>query len=77
MKVYGAKVNCYGNVVLCTFPTKAAFELSESWIDPKWIRIATTKDLAAYEFPYEKGMVVYTEEQIAAWNKLHEAYKKH
>ena len=75
MKVYATTINKDGSVGLRTFPSKKAFEAIWSWCDPRWIAVATTVDLETYEFPYERGMVVRDEYQIASHNILHDVYK--
>tara|TARA_R110000782_G_scaffold164160_1_gene256172 strand:- start:1057 stop:1323 length:267 start_codon:yes stop_codon:yes gene_type:complete len=73
MKVF-ATVSNNGDVRLCEWTSKKAFEVNQSWIDPKFINVATTEDLNDYNFPYEKGAIIYSDEQIASQNLLHKKY---
>jgi hypothetical protein len=75
MKVYATKVND-GQVILIEWTSQKAFERNQSWIDPKFIQVATTKDLDSYEFPYEKGMVVCGQDRIDGHNLLHSQFIK-
>ena len=77
MKVYAIEKAPIGNgVALITFPSKKAFEATESWVDERWVRVATSNDLGAYELPYSGSMIVMSDEQIAAHNLLHRIYKE-
>ena len=76
MKVYATKLNSDGDVILIEWASKKVFESGHSWVDPQFISVATTSDLDVYEFPYEKGMVVYSQDQIDSHNLLNAQYKK-
>lgn len=74
MKVY-ATVKQEGEVKLLSFSSQKAFMAEHSWIDPQFISIALSSDLELYEFPYEGGMIVVTQDQIDSHNLLHKQYK--
>lgn len=75
MKVYA--VSAGG---LKIFDSIKQFESLESWIDEKWMFIATTKDFKDpslfWEFPLERGYIVYTDEQAEAHDLIHQEYLK-
>ena len=53
------------------------FESENRWCDPVFIRVCTTKELINYEFPYQSGMIIHSDEEIKAENILHEQYLKY
>jgi len=61
-------------LTLAIWSSKKEFERDESWVDPKFIRVATTDDLAGYAYPIELGYIVYGADQIAAYELLRAAY---
>lgn len=60
MKVYTTEER-EGTVVLTVYKSMKAFTSENKWCDPKFINVATTKDLDGFEFANEKSMIVYTD----------------
>lgn len=78
MKVYATVKNDKGDIVLKEWQSAKAFLVSDRWCDPKFINIATTKDLKGYEFypsSESKSFIVYTPAQIKSHELLY--YKFH
>ena len=68
MKIYATEIK-RGEVVVNQWPSKKAFESTESWVDPKFIHVATAKDLVDYiDEPY--SMVIQNPERIASRKAL-------
>lgn len=74
MKVYAtAKID--NEVQLLEWDSVKEFEKNESWVNPKFINVATTKDLENYaDFGEYKSMVVLTKDQTASCQLLKETY---
>ena len=73
MKVYATLIED-GEVVLKTWSSKAKFQSTEGWCNPKFISVACTEDLAGYEFSNERSMIVRSEDKLASELLLREAF---
>ncbi len=74
MKVYATLLNDEGKVILKEWASAKSFLISESWTDPKFINVAKTSDLEAYEYLPARGgsfFIIHTPDQIASHKLLY------
>jgi hypothetical protein len=74
MRVYATELKQSGEVVLIEWASIRAFEHLESWVNPAWVNVATSKDLLEmYCYPYdEDGFIVRSEVSKIGYNLMHE-----
>ncbi len=79
MKVYGVVLR-KGQPTLVEWSSKKEFQATESWCDPKFIRVGTIEDIVgndSYKFPKERGFIVYSDDEIAAHELFRGVYDAH
>jgi hypothetical protein len=77
MKVYATTINDDESLELLIWDTVKAFEDNYSWVDPRWISIATSRELKEmYCYKWDGyGFIQKDAKHIASYNLLHDVYK--